>query len=89
MKCLRQLKRWDRGFEFHLRHGCLFSFILCLYQVAALRWAYGLETTVKRSVSWMPYAPRGSTEIEEENTLIRGAVSPFLFLEFLAQLHSF
>jgi hypothetical protein len=24
------LKHWDRGFEFHLWHGCLCAFILCL-----------------------------------------------------------
>jgi hypothetical protein len=23
-------ERWERGFESHLRHGCLFAFILCL-----------------------------------------------------------
>jgi hypothetical protein len=30
MKCLRSLERWDRGFEFHSRHGCLCPIILCL-----------------------------------------------------------
>jgi hypothetical protein len=30
MNCLRPLKRCDRGFESHLRHGCLCAFILCL-----------------------------------------------------------
>jgi hypothetical protein len=24
------LKHWDRGFESHLRHGCLCAFTLCL-----------------------------------------------------------
>jgi hypothetical protein len=36
MNCLRSLERWDRGFEFHSRHGCLSVFILFVY-VAALR----------------------------------------------------
>jgi hypothetical protein len=31
INCLRQPKHWDRGFEAHLRHGCLFAFILCLF----------------------------------------------------------
>jgi hypothetical protein len=30
MNCLRPLKHWDRGFESHLKHGCLCAFILCL-----------------------------------------------------------
>jgi hypothetical protein len=29
MKCLHPLERWDRVFEFHSRHRCLFGFILC------------------------------------------------------------
>jgi hypothetical protein len=40
MNCLRPLKHWDRGFESHLRHGCLcvYSvFVLSCVQVAALR----------------------------------------------------
>jgi hypothetical protein len=102
MKCLRQLKHWDRGFESQSRHGCLFVFILCLSKVATLRradspskesyrlrlrkWTFGFNKTlgsswmtaqlaasqeglssmsewvseVRRSVSWMPYAPSGS-----------------------------
>jgi hypothetical protein len=39
MKCLRPLQRWDRWFESHSRHGCLFVFILCVCLVATLRWA--------------------------------------------------
>jgi hypothetical protein len=31
MKCLRPLKHWDRGFESHSKHGCLSTFLLCLY----------------------------------------------------------
>jgi hypothetical protein len=27
---LRPLEHWNRGFESHLRHGCLCAFILCL-----------------------------------------------------------
>jgi hypothetical protein len=27
---LRPLEHWDRGFESHSRHGCLYAFILCL-----------------------------------------------------------
>jgi hypothetical protein len=46
MKCLRSLEHWDRGFESHSRHGCLFAFILCLCQVAALRW---VDPTSKES----------------------------------------
>jgi hypothetical protein len=30
LKYLRSLESWDRGFESHLRHGCLYAFILCL-----------------------------------------------------------
>jgi hypothetical protein len=30
MNRLRPLEHWDRGFESHLRHGCLCAFILCL-----------------------------------------------------------
>jgi hypothetical protein len=40
MNCLRPLKRWDRGFESHLKHGCLCAFtlfVLFCVQVAALR----------------------------------------------------
>jgi hypothetical protein len=40
MNRLRQLQHWDRGFESHSRHECLFAFILCLcchVQIAALR----------------------------------------------------
>jgi hypothetical protein len=29
MKYLCTLERWDCGFEFHSRHGCLCAFILC------------------------------------------------------------
>jgi hypothetical protein len=39
MNCLRPLKRWDRGFESHLRHGsvCVYSvFVLSCVQVAVL-----------------------------------------------------
>jgi hypothetical protein len=28
MNCFRPLERWDRGFESHLRHGCLCAFIM-------------------------------------------------------------
>jgi hypothetical protein len=37
--CLLSLKRWDRGFESHSRHGCLYAFILFVFfcvQAAAL-----------------------------------------------------
>jgi hypothetical protein len=27
---IRSLKQWDRGFVSHLRHRCLYAFILCL-----------------------------------------------------------
>jgi hypothetical protein len=40
MNCIRPLENWNRGFESHLRHGCLCAFILVvlsLVQVAALR----------------------------------------------------
>jgi hypothetical protein len=33
MNCLRSLERWDRGFELHSRHGCLYCvrlFIVCV-----------------------------------------------------------
>jgi hypothetical protein len=30
MKCVLSLQHLDRGFESHLRHGCLCAFILCL-----------------------------------------------------------
>jgi hypothetical protein len=29
-KYFRPLKHWDRGLEFHTKHGCLSVFILCL-----------------------------------------------------------
>jgi hypothetical protein len=29
MVCFRPLKHWDRGFESHLKHGCLCVIILC------------------------------------------------------------
>jgi hypothetical protein len=34
MNCLRSLGRWDRGFESHLRHGCLVC--VCVYSVLVL-----------------------------------------------------
>jgi hypothetical protein len=30
MNCLRSLEHWNRGFEFHSRHGSLCAFLLCL-----------------------------------------------------------
>jgi hypothetical protein len=30
MNCLRSLERWDRGFEFHSRHGCLCVCLFCV-----------------------------------------------------------
>jgi hypothetical protein len=30
MNCLLSLEHWDRGFEYHSRHGCLCMFLLCL-----------------------------------------------------------
>jgi hypothetical protein len=65
MNRLRPLKHWDRGFESHLRHGCLCTFILfvlsCL-QAAAFRRAdppskesYRL---CKRYRSWRPLGLR-------------------------------
>jgi hypothetical protein len=30
MKCLRPLGHWERGFESHSMHKCLFVFILCM-----------------------------------------------------------
>jgi hypothetical protein len=35
IKCLRSLEHCDRGFESHLKHGCLFAFILCLCCLAS------------------------------------------------------
>jgi hypothetical protein len=32
MNCLRSLGSWDRGFESHIRHGCL----VCVYSVFVL-----------------------------------------------------
>jgi hypothetical protein len=37
MKYLRSLKHWNRGFESHLRHGCLCVYSVCVVYVAALR----------------------------------------------------
>jgi hypothetical protein len=42
MKCLRPPKDWDRGYETHSKHGCLYGLVLCLscpVYVATLRWA--------------------------------------------------
>jgi hypothetical protein len=30
MHCLRSLEHWDRGFESHLKHGCLRLFCVCV-----------------------------------------------------------
>jgi hypothetical protein len=30
MNCLRSLESWDRGFEYHSRHGCLCLFCVCV-----------------------------------------------------------
>jgi hypothetical protein len=38
MNCLRFLGRWDRGFESHLRHGCVVC--LCVYSVFVLSCVY-------------------------------------------------
>jgi hypothetical protein len=32
MNRLRPLEHWDRWFESHSRHGCLFAFIMCLFR---------------------------------------------------------
>jgi hypothetical protein len=32
MNCLRSLEHRDRGLESHSRHGCMSTFILCLYR---------------------------------------------------------
>jgi hypothetical protein len=40
MNCLHPLEHWNRGFESHSRHECLFAFILFVFfrvYVAALR----------------------------------------------------
>jgi hypothetical protein len=42
MKCLCSLKHWDRGFESHSKHGCLFVRLFCVcvalcVQVATLQ----------------------------------------------------
>jgi hypothetical protein len=43
INCLHPLKHCDRGFESHLRHGCLCAFILCLCcSVCRLRPCVGL-----------------------------------------------
>jgi hypothetical protein len=34
VKCLRPLKHWDRGFEFHMRHECLSDLLLFLLSCA-------------------------------------------------------
>jgi hypothetical protein len=59
MNCLCPLKHWDRGFESHLRYGCLYAFILFVLscvQEAALRWANTLSKEsyrlCKRSRNW-------------------------------------
>jgi hypothetical protein len=37
MNCLRSLERWDRGFEFHLRHGCLYVRLFCACALLCLQ----------------------------------------------------
>jgi hypothetical protein len=39
MNCLRSLESWDRGFEFHLRRGCLCAFMLCVDNGLATGWS--------------------------------------------------
>jgi hypothetical protein len=65
MKYLPQPEYWDRGFESYARYGCLFV----LGNGLATGWSpiqdvlptvLDWETEVKRSVSWVPYAPSGS-----------------------------
>jgi hypothetical protein len=41
MNCLRSLERFDRGFEAHSRHGCLFVHLFCVCVVLS---GSGLET---------------------------------------------
>jgi hypothetical protein len=48
MNYLRSLKHWDRGFESHLRHGCLCAVTLCLCW-SPFKESYRL---CKRSRSW-------------------------------------
>jgi hypothetical protein len=38
---LRPLERWDRGFESHSMHGCLYAFILCVVLCAGSGLATG------------------------------------------------
>jgi hypothetical protein len=39
MNCFRTLQRWDRGFEYHSRYGCLCLFCVCIGSGLATGWS--------------------------------------------------
>jgi hypothetical protein len=64
MNCLRFLERWDRGFESHSKHGCLYAFILCFACASSglsAGWprAWGVLPSVYR-IFYSPPLPRCS-----------------------------
>jgi hypothetical protein len=72
MNSLHSLKRWNRGFEFHLTHGCVGVRLFCLCcPVAALRRADPLSKDLYRLF-------KKDYETEEETRTQQRAVEPLM-----------
>jgi hypothetical protein len=72
MNYLLPLKHWDRGFESHSSHGCLFVFVLSCVQVAALRRAeppsmesYRLCKKIRKLEKW-PRSIKGLYRVSQD-----------------------
>jgi hypothetical protein len=81
MNCLHLLERWDRGFESHSRHGCLYPFICVCVVLCRPLWSSGQSCQsswlqIQRSRVIFPALPdflrssgsgMGSTQPHEDN----------------------
>jgi hypothetical protein len=71
MNCLRSLERWDHGFEFYSKHGCLCMRLFCVCIVLCI--GSGLATGLEPVQDVLPSVYKMIAELKKRSGPCKGS----------------